>query len=205
MSETGRREFLRQAALAVTTSAAVSAPRTANALSADATPAVRAQFDPSQLAALAAAVLPESLGANGHAAVVREFSAWMAGYHPVAEEMHGYGNQEITYTASDPAPGWSAQLQGLDLLARRIRGKAFAELDVSGRRGLLGAQLARTNGRLPANPLAATHVAIALLAFWARSSAATDLAYGARILKDNCRVLADTSRKPLPIAPPPAR
>jgi hypothetical protein len=54
--------------------------------------------------------------------------------------------------------------------------------------------------RLPA-PLAAGHVALALLAHWASSPAAWDLAYGARITPATCRPLADAPRKPLPIAP----
>lgn len=210
MSDPGRREFLKRAALAATTVAAANTPLTANALAAGsssaapASPAGVTPFDQPLLTALAAAVLPESLGAAGHAIVVRNFVAWIAGYRPVSEEMHGYGNQEITYTASDPAPGWNAQLQGLDLLARRTRGKSFVALDSAGRRALLGAQLARANGRLPGNPIAAPHIAIALLAFWAGSSAATDLAYGARILKDNCRVLGDTAHRPLPMATRPS-
>ena len=211
MNTPGRREFLKRAAVAATTAVAANTPLNADALAAGAEaiaparPASATVFDQPLLNALATAVLPEALGAAGHAMVVRGFSAWIAGYRPVSEEMHGYGNQEITYTASDPAPGWNAQLQGLDLLARRTRGKSFVALDTLGRRALLGAQLARANGRLPANPIAATHVAIALLAFWAGSSAATDLAYGVRILKDNCRVLADTVRRPLPNAAQPAQ
>jgi len=208
VTETGRREFLRQAALAATTAAAATAPLTASALATPTLPlgaAPSTQFDPQLLSALAATVLPESIGSAGHASVVRGFTVWIAGYRPVSEEMHGYGNQEITFTASDPAPGWNAQLQGLDLLPRRTKGKGFLALDLNARRALLGAQLARVNGRLPSNPVAATHIAVALLAFWTGSSTATDLAYGAQIRKDNCRVLADTVRKPLPLAAPSNR
>ena len=48
--------------------------------------------------------------------------------------------------------------------------------------------------------IGAPHVAVALLAHWANSSAATDLAYGVVIGKDQCRVLADAPRRPLPLA-----
>jgi len=42
-------------------------------------------------------------------------------------------------------------------------------------------------------------LAVALMAHWAASSEASDLAYGARIVKGNCRPLADTARRPLPL------
>ena len=104
-------------------------------------------------------------------------------------------------SSSPPAPGWRAQLQALDLLARRIRKRGFAQLDLAGRRVVLEAALrGGANGTLPASPLRADHVAVALLAHWAATSEAQDLAYGARIGAGQCRSLADTSRRPLPIA-----
>ena len=42
--------------------------------------------------------------------------------------------------------------------------------------------------------------AVALLAHFYASPAATDLCYEARIGKDTCRPLAQSSRKPLPLA-----
>jgi len=148
------------------------------------------------------APLLAALGESGRARAVRAFREWIAAYVPVSEEMHGYGYAEITYTAADPAPGWNAQLQGMDLLARKQFGAGFAALKPDKRDTLVGAQLAGVrNGRLPANPIAAPHVAIALLAHWANSSEATDFAYGVRIGKDNCKSLADSPRKPLPLAP----
>ena len=158
-------------------------------------------LDPALLRALGDAILPEMLGDGGRQRAIGAFSTWLARYTPVAEEMHGYGDAEITYTPSDPAPGWSAQLSGLDLLARRKHRRSFARLGVPLRREVVRAQLARVSGaRLPSNPLAATHVAVALLAHWAASSEATDLAYEARIMRQNCRLLSETSRPPLPLA-----
>ena len=197
---TSRRTFLKQSAATVAAAGAIAAnPRPAAAQATPRTP------DPALLAALGDTVLPESLGATGRARAVRAFSAWIAAYHPVSEEMHGYGSAEITYTPADPAPGWNAQLEGLDLLARRKHRRGFASLDVTARRALvrpqLLLQLSRQRGdRLPANPLTAGHVGIALLAHWADSSEATDLAYGARIGKGNCRALAESPHKPLPLA-----
>lgn len=153
------------------------------------------------LRALGDALLPEMLGDTGRTAAVAAFSTWLAQYTPVAEEMHGYGDAEITYTPSDPAPGWNAQLAGLDLLARRKHRRGFARLGVPLRRAVIQTHLARVSSRtLPANPLSAPHVAVALLAHWAASSAATDLAYEARISKGYCRALSETSRPPLPLA-----
>jgi hypothetical protein len=195
-----RRTFLQQAAMAASIvavagdagNAAAQAPsRTLNA---------------SLLAAMGDTVLPESLGASGRELAVRSFAAWLAGYKPVSEEMHGYGNQEITYTIPDPAPGWNAQLDGLELLARRRHGRGFATLGLQARRELVRSQLARQRtGALPGNPLAAPHVVVALLAHWAGSSEATDLAYGVRIARNSCRALADSPRKPQPLAPPVRR
>jgi hypothetical protein len=165
-------------------------------------PAATARLlDAALLSALGDTLLPESLGADGRAHAVRAFREWIAGYTPVSEEMHGYGYADIRYTVADPAPGWNAQLQGMDLLARKQHRAGFAALQPEQRDALVRAQLANVrNGRLPADPLSAPHVAIALLAHWAASSEATDLAYAARIGKDNCKALADAPRKPLPLA-----
>ena len=218
---TDRRNFIKRAAIAAATASGIgvssalaqtgaATPPASPAGSASATsgaqgtaqPPPRA-LDPVLLRALGDAILPELLGDAGRLRAVGSFSTWLARYTPVAEEMHGYGDAEITYTPSDPAPGWNSQLAGLDLLARRKHRRGFARLGVPLRRDVVRTQLDRVSGaRLPSNPLAASHVAIALLAHWAASSEATDLAYEARILKGNCRVLAETSRAPLPLATP---
>ena len=193
-----RREFLKAAA-ALTAATAMSAPMQAQ------TPAQqqsRRILDPALLAALAAAVLPESLGAAAHARTVRDFTAWIAAYTPVAEEMHGYGDAEITYTPADPAPNWSAQLEALDLYARQARRKGFAALPLPERRDVVRRQLSSIRGAaLPSNPLTAPHVAIALLSFWATSPGAHDAAYGARCMRGDCRGLGNGTRQPLPLAP----
>jgi hypothetical protein len=170
-------------------------------------PAVASRaLDAPLLAALGDTILPESLGAAGRARAVRAFREWIAAYAPVSEEMHGYGYADIRYTVADPAPGWNAQLQGLDLLAKRQFGAGFTSLKADKRDTLVRSQLAAArNGRLPADPLSAPHIAIALLAHWAGSSEATDLAYGVRIGKDNCRSLDASPHKPPPLAPGGAR
>jgi hypothetical protein len=127
-------------------------------------------LDRATLVAVGEVVLPGELGATGRASAVDAFVAWVAGYEPVAERMHGYGYADVRYLPPDPAPGWRAQLEGLELLARRSR---------------------------------AGHVALALLAHWASSPAAWDLAYGARITPASCRPLGDAPRRPLPLASAP--
>jgi hypothetical protein len=159
-------------------------------------------FDGATLAAVGEVVLPGELGEGGRTKAVNDFVAWVAGYEPVAEQMHGYGYAEIRYLPPDPAPGWRAQLEGLDLLAQRSRGARFAALPVAERRALVESALASTEGDLVPAPIAAGHVALALLAHWASSPAAWDLAYGARIGPATCRPLGDSPRRPLPLATP---
>lgn len=201
-----RRRFLTQAALGA---AALAAPGDALTQPQSPRPAAPSQnppplLDPAPLVALGEAILPETLGAAGQRRAVEAFLRWVTAYEPVAEEMHGYGSAELTYTPAHPAPGWQAQLGALDALARRTRRRAFIRLDVPARRAVVEAALARVSGTaLPASPLGATHVAVALLAHWAATSEAQDLAYGARIGAGQCRGLAETSRPPLPLAGEP--
>jgi hypothetical protein len=201
---TDRREFLKRTAVAAVTGAAVplDSPTASGAQGqAPSQPQSRA-FDRRVLDALAETVLPERLGAEGRRAATLAFVEWARAYRPVMEEMHGYGHAEITFTPADPAPGWDAQLQALDLLAIRSVGMSFDRLDVARRRAVVVAALERVTGsRVPSSPLTAPHVALALLAHWASSSEAHDLAYGVRIGRGTCRPLAETTRRPLPLAP----
>jgi hypothetical protein len=193
---TDRRSFLKSAA-ALTTAAAI--PVQPLAAAEERQPPPRA-LNATLLAALGDTVLPESLGTAARATAVREFNRWITEYSPVAEEMHGYGDAEITYTPADPAPGWNAQLEALDLLARRAKRRGFAALSIAARRDIVRRQLASVRGAsLPSNPLNATHVAVALLSHWASSYAAHDLAYNSRIMRGECRGLAGVTRKPLPL------
>jgi hypothetical protein len=188
---TDRRSFLKQAAATLVATSLASRPSAASQ------PAAQGALDDRLLAALGDATLPESLGADGRAAAVDAFRRWVADYHPVAERAHGYGRAEITYTPPDPAPGWNAQLAALDLVARKQHGSGFAELPIETRRTILRTPL--EGARLPASPLAATHIAVALLAHWAGSRQAVDLAYNARIGVTSCRPLRDNPRRPLPV------
>ena len=146
---------------------------------------------------MAEVVLPSELGATGRAAAVNAFRDWLIAYEPAAEGIHGYGDQEITYLPADPAPGWNAQLAQLDAITRKRFGAAFADCDVTRREAVLRAQLSRVRGgdRLP-SLIGAPHVALALLAHWCDSAAATDLVYDAAIGKESCRQLAIVTQSP---------
>lgn len=156
-----------------------------------------AALDGERLLALAEVMLPAALGADGIRRATDAFVAWIAGYDPVAEEMHGYGYAEVRYLPPDPLPGWRAQLDALELLSQRTRRKAFASLDAAGRSAIVTAALRRERGgdRLPA-PLAASHVAIALVAHWASSPDAWNRALGASVSPSTCRPLAGATRDP---------
>lgn len=188
---TDRRSFLKKAAASlVATSLAARAAEASQQ-------AAQGTLDDRLLGALGDATLPESLGTDGRAAAVDAFRRWVAEYHPVAERAHGYGRAEITYTPPDPAPGWNAQLAALDLIARKQHGSGFAELPIETRRTILRTPL--EGARLPANPLAATHIAVALLAHWAASRQAVDLAYNAHIGVMTCRPIRNNPRRPPPL------
>ena len=156
-------------------------------------------FDRVLLDAVGDAVLPAELGDKRRDVVIGQFVAWVDGYDPVAEEMHGYGYSDVRYLPPDPAPAWRAQLAALDILARKSRQQPFVKLPLDARRELLAPMMKAQGGdRLP-DPLSAQHIAVALLAHWASSPDAWDLALGAKVLPGTCRVLGDANAKPLPI------
>lgn len=196
----GRRSFLKLAgALAVSTAAGCTLESRVPATIATPSSERQTGFDRTLLDAVGGAVLPAELGATGQDAAISAFVAFVDGYDPVAEEMHGYGYADVRYLPPDPAPAWRAQLAGLDLLARRSLRKSFTELPVATRQGLLTAALKSAQGdRLP-SPIDAPHIALALLAHWASSPDAWDLALGVKVQAGNCRVLGDANAKPLPI------
>lgn len=144
-------------------------------------------------------VLPGELGAAGREAAVAAFRRWADGYDAVPELNHGYGTSEIRYGPADPVPGWRAQLEALDVEARRRHGAPFATLGDDQKLVLLRSHVdAVQNDDLP-SPLRARHVAVALLAHWAGTPEATDLCYGVRISPQTCRGLARSSDEPEPI------
>jgi hypothetical protein len=157
----------------------------------------REPLEPARLRALAEAILPRELEDQGRERVVSGFEAWLAAYRPVAERDHGYGTGDITYTVADPAPGWAAQLEALDLEAKQRFGTSFVDSEPGLRLSLVRNQLRRERGPLP-DPAEAQHVAVGMLAWWAATTEATDLCYGASIGKETCRPLATVGEIPSP-------
>ena len=185
-----RRTFLKQSAATV---AAVSLPSCA--------PTSEERPDvlvPATLGAVAEAMLPEELGADGRARAVAAFELWSEGLEPVAEMAHPYLVPETVYTGPDPRPGWAAQLRGLDIESGKRFGAAFAEIGVRERRSLLEAHVRRAGPDL-GRPANAGHVAVALAAHFYASPIATDICYGRAIAKQQCRGLAGAGDEPAPL------
>jgi hypothetical protein len=151
------------------------------------------------LRALGDVVLPSALGPAGIDREVAAFTRWMTGYREHAELTHGYGTSRIRYSGPTPVTRWTSQLDALDAVARKQFGTSFASLALSRREALVRSALSGKLDRMPA-VAEADHVAVALIAHFYSSSAATDLCYGAAIGREQCRPLAQSSREPLPIA-----
>jgi hypothetical protein len=153
------------------------------------------------LNALGEAILPSELGASGQRAAVAAFQRWIMGYRDHAELDHDYGNSRLRFSAPTPATRWATQLAALDTNATSQFQQPFARLTPERRRGMVWAALGTVaSGTLPALATA-PHVALALLAHFYASPAATDLCYEAQIGKLGCRPLEQVSAKPLPLAP----
>lgn len=153
----------------------------------------------SLLEALGDAVLPTELGPYGTTRAVNEFQQWMDGYRPGAEANHGYGTGRIDRVPADPRPQWRAQLAALDTEARR-GGNSFASLSRERRQAIVRTALAGERGESLPSPLAARHVAVALLAHFYESSLATDMCYDAQIGRQQCRPLAAQAQHPVALA-----
>jgi hypothetical protein len=148
---------------------------------------------------VADAVLPSELGNDGMATVSRAFTQWIGGYRPGVELVHPYGSTELRQTGASPIGRWRSQLAALDASAREKHGKAFPALTKDQRRELVTSSLGDERlSRLP-DPLQASHVAMALLAWYFATPDAVDLCYNAKIGRNQCRPLVHSAREPLPL------
>lgn len=151
------------------------------------------------LLGLAEVVLPSELGADRTRQVVRDFQRWIDGYREGVELTHGYGTSRLRFTGPTPATRWAGQLDALEAEARRRHGKPFGEVAAERREAILRDALKEDRlDRIPAVG-EARHVAIALLAFFYDSAAATDLCYESRIGRQTCRPLAQSATEPVKI------
>jgi hypothetical protein len=187
-----RRSFLASLASAVPLAVVV---RHAHAAAAE-----HVQADPATLDALAEAVLPAvALGRSGVVRASAAFRTWGAEYREGAEVNHGYGTSRLRTLGPTPLTRWAKQLDELDATSRAKHQKRFRELTVDDRATLVRAALeGQRVDRMP-GVVDAPHVALALLAHFYDSAAATDLCYQAQIGRQTCRKLADAPRKPLPM------
>ena len=151
------------------------------------------------MAALGDAILPAELGTTGVTRAVAEFQQWIDGYQPGAEANHGYGTGKIERLSADPRPQWRTQLAALDTDARSIGAQSFAALPRDRRQAIVRTALAADRGDALPAPLAARHVALALLAHFYDSPAATDLCYVAQIGRQLCRPLPAQRQQPVPL------
>src|SRR5437870_5526759 len=120
---------------------------------------------PETLDALGVAILPAELGATQIGYVVAGFRRWIDGYRENAEVNHAYGNSRLRFTGPTPATRWARQLDELDAEARAAHGASFASLTAAQRQAIVRPLLAAERG-IPGSPDGATHVALALLAYF---------------------------------------
>lgn len=155
--------------------------------------------DEMRIRAVAEAVLPSEIGATGQDAAVKAFLTWVREYRANADTDHGYGFTRLRRTGPSPAAKYAAQLDALDTDAR-TRGHSFADLPLADRRQLIEAAIAAANiERMPARPDGA-HIATDLMSSYFRSIEANDVAYRARIGRDQCRGLNGSTERPAPLA-----
>ena len=161
---------------------------------------VQSQPNAAILLALGAAILPSELAADSRTLAVTNFQRWMEGYRPGGEVSHGYGTGRIEQLPADPRPKWQSQLTALDTEAQRVGGQPFAKLSVEQRQSIVRGALAGERGDSLPSPLAAGHVALALLAHFYDSAAANDLCYESQIGRQQCRPLAAQAQRPVALA-----
>lgn len=145
-----------------------------------------------RLVALAGAVLPQEIGAEGQRTAVDQFLRWVRDYRAGAERDHGYGVTAIRTTPASPAEKYVAALDDLD----RRAGGTFATLTRAERQRVVVEAITAAGVRdLPARPNGG-HVATDLMSHYFNSPPANDLAYGRLIGRDACRDLKGSDERP---------
>ena len=157
------------------------------------------------LEALAPLVLPaSSMTTETLARTLQRFAAWADDFEPVAELDHRYlSTDEIPYGPPDPRPLWRAQLEALETEAQKRHLQSFTALTVELQREMTSRAIDRAVSREPGTglprPEHAGHVAVALMAWFFRSSDANDLCYGKRIGRHECRGMRGVELEPRPL------
>jgi len=136
------------------------------------------------LRAVAAVVLPSSLGRAGTDRVAARFERYVREYRPGADTDHGYGFTHVRPKPASPAPLYRKQLAALQQPVTR------EEVQIA----LEQAQVKD----LPRIPDGKSVIAD-LMSFYYRGSDANDLCYRAAIERDACRGLAGSDQPPTPL------
>jgi hypothetical protein len=194
MSSSDRRMFFKRSASLLSTLAVAGCDAAGGVVAEGSTRSLNTET----MRAIGEVVLPSELGADGMTRVLEDFRRWLADFEPVAELTHGYGSAEIRYGPADPAPRWQAQLEALELEARKRHGQGFAALSRDERQVLLRREASREGPGMP-NPLQAQHVALGLMAYFFGTPEATDLCYRADIGAYRCRGLQSAVVEPAPL------
>ncbi|MGD9905778.1 MAG: hypothetical protein AB7U83_20080 [Vicinamibacterales bacterium] len=148
-----------------------------------------------RMRALAEAVLPQELGADGRQRALTAFMTWVRDYRADADGDHGYGHARPRRLPPSPALKYPAQLDDLD----RRAGGAFADRPLADRQRAVTAAIDAADVRdLPRRPNGG-HVATDLMAHYFNGSGANDLAYGRRIMRGACRGLDGSDERPAPL------
>lgn len=142
--------------------------------------------------ALAATVLPASLGEPELARIASKFVDWLAAYHPGAEMEPGYGFPKLRYKPASPLPLYLKQLATLEAAG-------FPSLPLPRRRAIIESALRDAAIQsLPQSP-DHRHLAADLMAFYFRSSEAYDRCFDASIRRDQCRGFDGFNDPPPPL------
>lgn len=148
--------------------------------------------DGAVLAALAATVLPASLGAARVRDETERFIRWVREYRAGAEMEHGYGFTRLRKKGESPAAAYQAQL-------RSLAEQGFAAAPLDRRRAQVEQALAAAQVQsLPGSPNGG-HVAADLMSFYFSSSRAADFCYGRAIRRDECIGFAGAGQPPAPV------
>ena len=171
---------------------------------------------------VARVVLPTELDDAARMAAVESFLRWLRGYRAGAVLDHGYGFTKIHRSPDNPAAGYQKDLTLLESRAETEFGASFISLgtqqkrvliekeienhhaarkDLSNNRSHLASQqqgplLSASASAVPKRP-GDSHVAVALVTHYFRSSEANDLCYRRQIGARTCRDLFSATKEPL--------
>ena len=151
------------------------------------------------LKAIAAAVLPETLGRRGTDEIAEGFLRWIKNYRAGVPMDNGYGATHPHQTPPLPLDRYAQQLASLEQAAHDRR-TPFGAMRVADARALIEASLHDAKiEQLPNRP-SGQHIVADLMAFYFHSSEANDLCYRAAIRRFDCRGLAEAGDKPPAVA-----